>query len=392
MHGGGGRARQPILFGQTDALDSSPFLETGQVCEQVSTNVGNLAFVYALKRQIVGLEGRANVPWNSTPAQVRRAGDICVIPCANQFGPHYDFGGPATRLDRIDVPLVAVGLGTQSNLDLTIPDVPEGTVRWVRSIMEHAPSTMPNVSIRGEFSRRVLDAYGFHDVCVVGCPSLFLNPSTTLGRSIADRQVDIPGRVAVAAGHPDRLHLAPIEHSLAQIVTATNGAYVCQSPFESIRMGRGEVGELNATEVEQLRKYVYSGLSTDEFKTWVKAHATVFFNVPGWMEFLRRFDFVVGMRIHGTVLGLQAGVPALCIASDSRTLELCQTMRIPHVLSRNCIDAIDGFNLEKLSRLFRDQFDPDLFDTNRNRLAASYCAFLEGNGLIPTPAMRSLAN
>ena len=383
-----GRSRQPVLFGLVDALHSSPFLSTEQICQKLGTNIGNLAFVYAIKHQLIGLAGRENLSWSSTPEQISDAGDLCVIPCANQFGRHHDMGQLARRIERISTPFVAIGLGAQSGLDLGIPEVPEGTVAWLRRVAERAPSRTSNIAVRGEFSRRVLEEYGFPDACVTGCPSLFLNPATTLGRLIADRCVDIPQRVAVAAGHPGWQHLYRIERSLAQIVTATNGAYVCQSPLESVRMGRGEMDDLSAAEVERCRRYTNRELSTNAFKAWARSHAIAFFYVPGWIEFLRRFDFVVGTRIHGTVLGLQAGVPALCIAFDSRTLELCQTMRIPHVSVR---DHADGFKLKDLSRLFRDQFDAARFDANRRALAKSYCSFLEGNGLTVAPNMRRLA-
>ena len=383
-----GRTRQPVLFDVMGTPCSTAFSNSEQVFRQLGGNAGNLAFVHAIKRHLVGLSARANVNWRSTPEQISKAGDICVIPCANQFGPHYDFGGLAKRLEKISTSFVAIGLGTQSSLAMRIPEVPEGTVRWLRRITELAPSRMANVGVRGEFSRRVLETYGFHETSVIGCPSHFLNPSTTLGRLISERTVDRPRHVAVAAGHPGWQHLSRIEQSLAQIVSATNGAYVCQSPFESLKMGRGEIDELTSAELERCHRYIGRDLSMSEFKTWARSHAIIFFDVSGWMEFLRRFDFVVGTRIHGTVLGLQSGVPALCIATDSRTLELCQTMRVPYIVAKDCVE---GLKLADLSRLFSDQFDAAEFDANRHALAKAYCAFLEGNGLTVTPEMKKLA-
>lgn len=382
------RARKPVLFGLVDALNSSPFLSSEEICRQLGTNIGNLAFVYAIKYQLVGLAERANLSWNSTPDQISKAGDLCIIPCANQFGRHHNLGQLARRLEDISTPFVAIGLGAQSGVDMKIPEVPDGTVQWLRRVVERAPSRKSNVAVRGEFSRRVLEEYGFHDACVTGCPSLFLNPYPTLGRLISDRTADVPQRVAVAAGHPGWKHLSRIERSLAHIVTATHGAYVCQSPLESVRIGRGDMEELDTAELDRCRRYIDGELSTHEFKAWARNHAIAFFNVPGWMEFLRRFDFVVGTRIHGTVLGLQVGVPALCIVSDSRTLELCQTMRVPYVAAK---DYLDGLRLNDLSQLFRHQFDAEEFDSNRRVLAKSYCAFLEGNGLTVAPHMKRLA-
>ena len=53
-----GQVWQPILFGLTDTLHSSPFLNSEQICQQLGTNIGNLAFVYAIKHQLVGLAER----------------------------------------------------------------------------------------------------------------------------------------------------------------------------------------------------------------------------------------------------------------------------------------------------------------------------------------------
>ena len=389
--------RQPVIFGISGAVPSIPFLTGRQVFVEMGGNAGNLAFVYALRQQLAGWGDPANVSWQALPAELKRAGDVCVIPCANQFGPRFDLGWLADRLAKADIPLVAVGLGAQSGLNLQIPVVPDGTVRWLRTIAEHAIGDATNISVRGDFTRRVLQAYGFEDVCVTGCPSLFLNPSAALGQSIAARAQDRAGgfksparsvRVAVAAGHPGWRHLGRVESSLARIVTETRGAYICQAPLEMVLLGRGDVDELDPSQLDSCREYIDPECGSDDFRVWVRRHAVTFGDMSGWIEFLRRFDFVVGTRVHGTALGLQAGVPALCIAPDSRTLELCQTMGLPYVRAP---EVRDGVDLAGLFHRFLDGFDANRFDANRRQLARSYRAFLEGNGLTVTAALRQLA-
>jgi polysaccharide pyruvyl transferase WcaK-like protein len=117
-------------------------------------------------------------------------------------------------------------------------------------------------------------------------------------------------------------------------------------------------------------------MDLDEFTEWTKTYGNVFFNIPSWMEHYRRFDFVVGLRIHGVMLALQAGVPALCIAHDSRTIELCETMKVPFVHAREVIHGIERKNLLKLFN-----FNPDEFDSNRNNILHSYIDFLKNNKL-----------
>ena len=87
------------------------------------------------------------------------------------------------------------------------------------------------------------------------------------------------------------------------------------------------------------------------------------------------------------MLALQAGVPAVCIAHDSRTLELCQTMLVPHILAK---DIASGVSRDQLLDLFA-QFDATAFDANRRMLARRYVDFLTFNGLAPVSWLRNIA-
>lgn len=234
----------------------------------------------------------------------------------------------------------------------------------------------------------MLSAYGFENVRIVGCPSLFLNPSPALGRLIERKAGTAPRRVAVAAGGPRWKHLARIEQSLTRIVTSTDGAYVCQAPFSMLALAHGDETELSGEELDTCREYVDREMSIKDFRAWVRRFAAAFYDVPEWIEFLRAFDFVVGTRIHGVVLGLQAGIPALCVVSDSRTRELCETMAVPHVVARA---YPGGFGRDELMSLFESRFNGDEFDANRRRLAVAYCALLQENRLVPDPVLRELA-
>ncbi len=94
------------------------------------------------------------------------------------------------------------------------------------------------------------------------------------------------------------------------------------------------------------------------------------------MEYLRRFDFIVGARIHGVMLAIQAGVPGLCIAHDSRIRELCEKCMIPYVMAD---DVKEGIQLQDLPHLA--EFDGKAFDRNRANIAKEYQTFFANNGL-----------
>jgi hypothetical protein len=76
------------------------------------------------------------------------------------------------------------------------------------------------------------------------------------------------------------------------------------------------------------------------------------------------------------MLAIQAGVPGLCIAHDSRIRELCEKCMIPYVMAN---DVKDGITLQDLPHLA--EFDGKAFDQNRAAIAEAYQTFFTNNGL-----------
>lgn len=364
---------KPFILGLQSSLDDSCWLDTPAVLHRAGGNTGNLAFHHAISAFLH--KDVETISWEGDISSMRQAGDIALVPCANQFGSHSHLGGLAEKFAHIGKPMVALGLGAQSGYDMQIPQVQEGTLQWVRILADHNQGA-PNIGVRGEFTRAVLEHYGLADNAVVlGCPSFFINPSKTLGQEIAANFRE-PTRIAVAAGHPVWTHMARIEQSLVAMARATNGSYIPQAGVDMVALARNDFLHVEAPQFVALRKYVAPGMDPVEFMAWARGSFQVFFNVPSWMEHLRAHDFVIGTRIHGVALGIQAGVPSLCIAHDSRTIELCITMKIPCVLAG---DVLAGISRKDLPALFR--FDPDEFDRNRNALRERFLDFMGSNNI-----------
>lgn len=374
-----------FILGLQTGIQDAAFRSTKDLYNLVGHNTGNLAFHYAINEQLGGC--KESVSWYAPQGEINAKTGIAVLPCANQLGVHADYGSLADRFSQVDKKMVAIGLGAQASQDGDLPDIPEGTLRWVRGITEKAPTAAPNISVRGEFTLRALERYGLAQHAVVlGCPTLYINPNPLLGQAIAAK-LNRFDRVAVAAGHQRWRSLSRLEQSLTRLVTATGGAYIAQSPMEMVQVARGEAALLPDADRKECRDYMCPELMDDEFISWTRRYGRAFFDIPGWLEYLRGFDVVIGARIHGVMLGLQAGVPGLCIAHDSRILELCETMCVPYVRAK---DVQGGVSREQIGELI--QFDPDAFDRNRQHLAARYVEFLRHNGIEPGSALVKIAN
>jgi hypothetical protein len=344
-------------------------------------NTGNFAFVFALHQL---LSPHVDVlPWDVNPEMVKNRYDVIVFACANQLGPHTDLGWLADRLRTMDRPILAVGLGAQT-LDTSRPiELTAGTQRWLDVIADCAPSSAPNIGVRGLYTQSQLQLLG-HAArgTVIGCPSNFVNPDPALGRSIEKRYAaEVIERVAVPAG----LHLWPglqrIEESLTDLVESCSGSYVAQSEIDMIRLARDEADAIVPDVLEQLRAYIRPKLSTTDFVRWMRRYATTFIDAASWMDAMRKFDFVVGPRFHGVMLGIQAGVPGAVIAHDSRTFELCQTMGIS---VRDYKEIPDKFGTRDLRSMF--PFDGAAYDQKRAALARTLANMFSHAGIVTSLA------
>jgi Polysaccharide pyruvyl transferase len=354
---------------------------------KAGANIGNFAFVQALWAH---LEPHVEIfPWEASPDAIRERSDVIVMACANQLGPHSNLERLAILFERARLPILAIGLGAQANEVGATIELTSGTRRWLDVVAAHSPSKAPNIGVRGEYSREQVERNGMRDRAVVtGCPSNFINPDPSLAATLEKRyrrkRIE---HVAVPAGLHHWAKLGPIERALADIVESTSGSYIAQSEIDMIRMARGEWDTMASTIFRNIRDYIRPGLSDDAFRLWCKRYATCFADATSWMESMRSFDFVVGPRFHGVMLAMQANTPGGVIAHDSRTFEMCDTMKIPVRMDH---DMPAGFQPSDLPALF--EFEAEAYSRRRLELAEQYLAILTGAGIKPSQGLLGLGS
>jgi hypothetical protein len=362
--------RRPVILAGSPRIHDVLRKDTSTLFDEIGGNTGNLAFRYGLASHI---EDVVFSHWDAPVDEVRAAADILLLPLANQLGPHTDLGHLADRIEAFGLPVVGIGLGAQAASAEVDVALTVGTERWLRTMIAHAPSDSPNIGVRGAYTQAQIARLGLGDkVAVIGCPSGFINMSDDLAKRLAQGYAATPELVAATAGIPYTPRLRGLEQSLAQLVTDTGGAYIVQHGKEMLHLARNEFDQLGAEELELCRDYIRPELDLAGFRTWCRRHAHAFFDAPTWMDFLQRFDFVVGTRFHGAVLALQVGVPAAVVAHDSRTYEMCTTLGVPVRMDGD----IDGpLTLERLPELF--PFDADAFTEKRRTLFAACSRILQ---------------
>ena len=351
-------------------------------------NSGNLAFVHAIRSHLVG--EISVLGWSARPERFADY-DIIVVPCANQLGPHVELGDLADHWATFGKPMVAIGLGAQApGFDQDV-EVSPGTLNWVRVMAARAPGSAPNIWTRGPYTARQLDRLGIPGSVVGGCPTHFINPAVDLGQRIwrAWTAHPLPRAVTVAAGHESWLNLITIEQQLIGLMQDAihDGQYVVQSAEGMIRIARDEFGDIPPATLDAIRRYVAPHLSQDEFRVWCRRYARAYYDIPAWMESLRRCDLTIGPRYHGVALALQAERMGATVTIDSRTEEMCVQTGVPFLRAQD----LAGRTITRATLKQRIAFDPDAYDAQRAERAGAYVTFLESNGLEAQDILKRIA-
>jgi hypothetical protein len=354
-----------------------------ELFDETGGNSGNLAFMFGVANQLVNPKF---LSLSTPPAEIRRQGDIIVLPLANQLGKHTDLGNAADRLAEINLPVIGVGLGAQTDSKDNDVVLTAGTKKWLETITQLAPSDSANIGVRGEYTRNQIARFGLENSALVtGCPSNFINVNTDIINSISKGFKSKPRNVAVTAGIPFIPSIARLEQDLADMVSATGGAYIVQHGLQMLQIARNEFDAVPPDVLELCRSYIAPSKKMDEFIAWCRQYAYAFYDVRAWMDFVKRFDFVVGTRFHGAMLAIQAGVPAACIAHDSRTQEMCETMGIPVCHYK---EIQGGLTLNNIFDYF--SFDPDNFRERRQKLCSAYVSIFDAADVEVTKGLRSI--
>jgi hypothetical protein len=166
------------------------------------------------------------------------------------------------------------------------------------------------------------------------------------------------------------------------MVEETNGAYICQAPVDLIALGNNNL-TASYSYAKKASSYFGIGSSAEEVVEWMGVHSRYYLDALEWIESMKQFDLVVGMRIHGVMAGIQAGTPSLCICIDSRTQELCETMHLPWVDAR---EHRSGIALDEISSVLKS-WDWGRYDSTRMDLYRKTIDFFDKNKIINHPTI-----
>ena len=368
-----------ISTGGAGKIANYPDIPLEELYNSAGYNTGNFAFWGGLSKSIA--DEQFFLPWDFNPYEVKEVYDALVFPAANQLSSTVDLGFMADRFELADLPVVVVGLGSQSHETHAAIELTAGTQRWLSVMAERTSS----IGVRGERSEDILRRYGIHNVEVVGCPSLFINESSSLGREIEQRFNSGVDNLVICQGEMSH-HAEEIEKNAFNFALKNDFPYICQAPDIVLSLATGKDSHLTLEDLRNIINFYCPSLSLQDLLSFAKKNMKAFFDYEDWMNFLKNYDFSIGSRLHGNFLALQAGIPAMVICQDGRMSELANTIKCP-MANRSLFKK--EWTIADIKNEFI--FDGSSFDENRAKLSSSYINIIERVGIKLSQYMKNIS-
>lgn len=289
---------------------------------------------------------------------IRMDFDLVVLGMASAIRPQYDFTALAQIVEVLDTPFVVLGLGMQDPL----PASTDALAPAAHQFLATANRKALIFGIRGTETQAWLQSVGLANSTVLGCPSMYLYPNNLLA---LQTPVVKPDSVAITAGHLDMRHRR--SHILIALFDGMHSHYVMQDEIKLpaiVSASRKPLyndatGEVNAA----ICRAVFG---RRHGRTPPFAGYWYFQTMDAWRVFCTRGDFFAGDRVHGGIVAMQAGIPAVVLWNDLRARELTAFCGIPNLH----VEAAVGARAGDVARTMLDRGSIEEFkDTYQARLA-----------------------
>lgn len=280
--------------------------------------------------------------------------------------------------------IILISVGHQKELYEEFPDYGDR----IKLLMKNISEKSKYICTRGKYTTNIIHGFGINNVISVGCPSLMISPNPNLGKTIMDKFNNTNNIRYVFGIHNI---MSKYSKKIIQLCKMTNGKIILQDDIRLLHVANGRYN-CNPKKYMNLGKIYRSNYTDtfDSFHDFLKfiSDNCVYFNiVPKWLDYLHNFDIYIGLKIHGSITALMAGIMSICIVHDNRLLELVEECEIPYMYA-------DDFYNKSLDDIIEYAKSCDLlkFDKKRIEMANTYVRVLKEHDIQPSQHLLDLSN
>lgn len=254
--------------------------------------------------------------------------DLIVFSATNAIRPNLNTYCMAEILEGLKSDFIVLGISIQKLLPESTDMLHPNLVRLLKVCDKKARI----FGVRGSATEKWLKTNGFNHAKALGCPSMYVYPGNILSMPVPD-----PSRVksAITGGHiHGRVQRAS---ALIQLFKGFDAHYIMQEEMHIWK----EQGLLDPNQdvyndgTGEVYKDLISGILRDIHDEEMPFSSYRWFQSPdAWRAFVSGSDFYVGDRLHGGIVAMQVGVPAVIIAEDARVIEAADFFKVPRISVR----------------------------------------------------------
>jgi hypothetical protein len=340
-------------------------------------NAGDM-FVYEASLRLLDYEQLEVVPLYSDLSdydidRLNAEASVCFLRGSNYLHSKMEWGNLPEVIDRLNLPVVAFGIGAQAPKYGAV-QVSERTRRFMEVVADRSEV----IGVRGAFTAQVLADMGIKNVEAIGCPSLMRHNKPKL--DVAWKPLDEVRKVGFTLTRgfwPEYCEDVDKSRQLQRQLMTEFAAR-----FDLTVMSQGERPEklyfygTPEGKAEAYAALIREGWFQGADDPLVKLYeSNMFFGrSPAEYETLvRGLDLALGFRLHGNIMALANGVPAVYIVYDSRTRELVELFGIPFydIMNKKPF-ALEDYYTQAAYARFSDSYA---------RAYARMASFLDRNGV-----------
>lgn len=290
--------------------------------------------------------------------------DLIIAPMANifsvQFAPILE--ELTEKFENITIPVYVIACGVQANsyddLDELCRVLKKSASKFIRCVY----NTGGEFALRGYFTKEFFDRLGFHSAVVTGCPSLY-----QMGQNlkIEKKQLKENEMKVIFNGIVSDYYYVMKKYPTAQ--------FFAQHEFFQELYDRNYFDN----DYKLLLKKMIKIYGSAGVKLLAEDKIKLIPDMNIWREYLikEKFNFSFGKRIHGTIMPILAGIPAVIEVCDSRTKEMAEFFDIPH------INVGENTKFKSLHDIY-EWMDYSRFNKNYNERYETYQKFLRKCGIV----------
>lgn len=295
--------------------------------------------------------------------------DVLVLTFSNIIRKGPSETGLLQVLEHLTIPIYAFGIGLQDSLKLSSIDGIDSELLKLLSFLNNSAVIF---GVRGNQTKKYLDSINLNNSIALGCPSMFAYSWNVLKISppTSHERIITAGHFQLTADTSRRIH---------RLIKGFNGyrpAYVFQGElkyFKELYMSDIFDEATQSIDFSTINSYV-------EKKLKIKSPFSKYYSfteTSAWRQAYLQYDLFIGDRIHGGVVAMQVGKPAVVLHEDARVRELTAYHGIP-----SC--SLKAFEEQGFEQVIRTELSSQRIEEFKNRYVSVLNKFvktLTKNGL-----------